>query len=172
MKLNHSKTHSILYFSQYNSTRYRIYQIIEGGGRIDVNKNNSICFEMKVLLKEQKILSGSDREFQFICLSKEKDTIPFMLFLNKTKKPFFVNHKGTATPYFRLEKIVEEICCAVLSPIVAVDMDGSPVDYGDDFYALRKTKSRIIVDLNCFCVINPLDPELVNRPLPVIEPKK
>jgi spore coat protein Y len=138
-----------------------------------VSKNNNcICSEMKVLFKEQKILSGSDREFQFICMSKEKDTIPFMLIHNKTKKPFLVNYKGTATPYFRLEKIVEEICCAVLSLLVAVDMDGSPVDSDDDFYALRKTNSCVIVDLNCFCVINPLAPELVNRPLPVIEPKK
>jgi spore coat protein Y len=127
---------------------------------------------MKVLHKEQKILSGSDMEFQFICMSKEKDTIPFMLFLKESKKPFLVNYKGTATPYFRLEKIVEEICCAVLSLLVAVDMDGSPVDSDDDFYALRKTNSCVIVDLNCFCVINPLAPELVNRPLPVIEPKK
>jgi spore coat protein Y len=127
---------------------------------------------MKVLLEEQKILSGSDRKFQFICMSKEKDTIPFMLFLKKSKKPFSVNHKGTATPYFRLEKIVEEICCAVLSLLIAVDMDGCPVDPDDEFYALRKTNSCVIVNLNCFCAINPLAPELVNRPLPIIEPKK
>ena len=131
-----------------------------------------MCSEMKILLKEQKILSGSDMEFQFICIKKDKDTIPFMLFNNELNKPFMVNYKGMATPYFRLEKIEEEICCAVLLLLVAVDMDGSPVDPHDDFYALRKTKSCVIVDLNCFCVINPLDPELVNRPLPIIEPKK
>lgn len=148
--------------------------IQRGRGTIEVSKNNNcICSEMKILLKEQKILSGSDREYQFISMSKEKDTIPFMLFNSKTKKPFLVNYKGTATPYFRLEKVVEELCCALLSLLIAVDMDGCPVDHDDDdFYALRKTKSCVIVDLNCFCAINPLAPELVNRPLPVIEPKK
>ena len=127
---------------------------------------------MKTLHKEQKIISGSEMEFQFICKSRETDTIPFLLFPKKLKKPFMAYHKGIATQYFRLEKIDEEICCAELSLLVAVDMDGCPVDLDDDFYALRKTKSCVIVNLNCFCVINPLSPKLVNRPLPIIEPKK
>ena len=145
---------------------------MEGGGQVEMSKNNSICHEMKKLLKEQRIISGSDMKFQFICRSKETDTIPFMLYPQELKKPFMAYHKGMTTPYFRLEKIDEEICCAVLSLLVAVDMDGDPVELNDDFYALRKTKSCVIVNLNCFCVINPLSPELVNRPLPIIEPKK
>ena len=79
---------------------------------------------MKTLLKEQKIISGRDMEFQFICITKKNDTIPFMLFNNKSTKPFMAIHKGIATPYFRLEEIHEDICCAVLSLLVAVDMDG------------------------------------------------
>ena len=107
----------------------------------------------------------------YVCRKKK---IPFLLcfFLRSQKNHFRLNHKGTATPYFRLEKIEEEICCAVLSLLIAVDMDGCPVDPDDEFYALRKTNSCVIVNLNCFCAINPLAPELVNRPLPVIEPKK
>lgn len=127
---------------------------------------------MKTLLKEQKILSGRDMKFQFICMPKEKDTIPFLLFTHKLNKPLKAYHKGMATQYFRLEKIDEEICCAELTLLIAVDMDGDPVDVDDDFFALRKTNSCIIVNLNCFCVINPLSPDLVNRPLPIIEPKK
>lgn len=170
--LNHFKTHSFLYLSLYNNIGYRIILFIEGGGQVEVNKKSSICLAMKKLLKEQKIISGRDMEFQFICMSKETDTIPFMLIKREFNKPFTAYHKGVETPYFRLEKIDEEICCAVLSLLVAVDMDGTPVDSDDDFYALRKTKSCIIVNLNCFCAINPLPPELVNRPLPIIEPKK
>nr|WP_225941890.1 CotY/CotZ family spore coat protein [Sporosarcina limicola] len=101
---------------------------------------------------------------------KRVDTIPFMLSTSEKNKPFKAFYKGIATPYFRLEKLNEEICCAVLSLLEAIDIEGYPADSYDDFYALRKTKSCIIVNLNCFCVINPLSPELVNRPLPIIEP--
>lgn len=130
-----------------------------------------ICHAMQTLQIEQKVLSGNGMEFQFICKSKKLDTIPFMLFSNELKEPFRVRHKCMATPFFRLEKLDEKTCCAVLSLLEAVDMDGCPTDSYDDFYALRKTKTCIIVNLNCFCGIQPLEPELVNRKLPVIEPK-
>ena len=110
-------------------------------------------------------------EFQFICLSKKMDTIPFMLYSTNNNKPFMAFYKCIATPFFRLEKLDEETCCAELSLLEAIDMEGNPADSFDDFYALRKTNSCIIVNLSCFCVINPLPPEFVNRPLPIIEPK-
>ena len=72
---------------------------------------------------------------------------------------------------FSIRKLDEETCCAVLSLLEAVDMEGNPTDSCDDLFALRKTKSCIIVNLNCFCAINPLPLEFVNRPLPMIEPK-
>jgi spore coat protein Y len=137
-----------------------------------MNTKNCICTAMKTLLKEQNFISGRGMEFQFICITKKNDTIPFMLFNNKSTKPFTAIHKGRKTPFFRVEEIHEDICCAVLSLLVAVDMDGDPVDPGDEFFSLHKTQSCITVNLNCFCVINSLQPELVNRPLPIIEPKK
>ncbi|MBE1553883.1 CotY/CotZ family spore coat protein [Sporosarcina limicola] len=135
-----------------------------------MGKRSNICLAMKTLQKEQNIIAGIDMEFQFICMLKRVDTIPFMLSTSEKNKPFKAFYKGIATPYFRLEKLNEEICCAVLSLLEAIDIEGYPADSYDDFYALRKTKSCIIVNLNCFCVINPLSPELVNRPLPIIEP--
>ncbi|AOV07954.1 CotY/CotZ family spore coat protein [Sporosarcina ureilytica] len=132
--------------------------------------NKCICHAMKRLQKEQKIIAGDDIKFQFICKQKEVDTIPFMLFSKELKKPFKAVGKCNATPFFRLEKIDEESCCAVLTLLEAVDMDGNPAE-PNDLYALRKTKRCVIVNLNCFCVIQPFAPDLVNRPLPIIEPK-
>ena len=130
-----------------------------------------ICHAMKTLLKEQKIIAGIDIEFQFICLSKKMDTIPFMLYSSKKNTPFSAICTGVATPFFRIEKLNEDTCCAVLSLLEAVDMEGNPTDSCEDLFALRKTKSCIIVNLTCFCAITPLPLELVDRPLPIIEPK-
>ena len=137
-----------------------------------MNKKCNICHAMKTLEKEQKILTSIGVDFQFLCMSEKYDTIPFMLHNNEKNKPFMAHHKCIATPFFRLEKLDEELCCAELSLLEAIDMEGNPADSVEDLFALRKTKSCIIVNLCCFCVINPFPPELVNRALPIIEPKK
>jgi hypothetical protein len=140
--------------------------------RTEVNKKSNICLAMKTLQKEQQIISGWDMEFQFVCKTPKIDTIPFMLFTSGGKKPFTVFNNCMETSYFRLEKLDEETCCAVLTLLEVVDMEGNPAGSYDELYALRKTNSCIIVNLSCFCVINPFPPELVNKPLPIIEPKK
>ncbi len=127
---------------------------------------------MKTLQREQSILSGQLKEFQFICFSPTTDTIPFMLLMKNNLKPLKAFTKCTVTPFFRLEKFDEETCCAELSLLEAIDMDGNLIDtFDDELYSLRKTKSCIIVDLHCICAINSFPPNLVNRPLPDIEPK-
>ncbi|GIN94287.1 spore coat protein Y [Siminovitchia terrae] len=137
-----------------------------------MDKKNCICIAMKTLQKEQSIISGQHMEFQFVCMSTTTDTIPFMLFMKNNQKPLKAFTQCIVTPFFRLEKLDEETCCAELSLLEAIDMDGNPINsFDDDMYSLRKTKSCITVDLNCFCAINPLPPNLVNRPLLVIEPK-
>lgn len=136
-----------------------------------MDNKNCVCKAMKTLQKEQSILSGQLIEFQFICFSATTDTIPFMLLMNNNLKPLKAFTKCTVSPFFRLEKLNEDTCCAELSILEAIDMDGIPIDSCADLYSLRKTKSCIIVDLNCFCAINPFPPNLVNRPLPEIEPK-
>ncbi len=136
-----------------------------------MDRQSCICDAMKRLWKEQQLIAGIDMEFQFICLLKKIDTIPFMLHSTKKDKLFTVSNKCITTPFFRLERLDEETCCAVLSLLEAVDMEGNPTYSCDDLFALRKTKSCIIVNLNFFCAINPLPPEFVNRSLPIIEPK-
>ncbi|MHA6260165.1 CotY/CotZ family spore coat protein [Sporosarcina sp. CAU 1771] len=136
-----------------------------------MENNRCICQSMKRLQEEQELLSWKDVDFQFICHAKKMDTIPFMIFNNKCTDPFVARYKCIETTYFRLESILGNTCCAQLSLLEALDIEGNPADFCDDIYTLRKTKGCIIVNLNCFCAINPLPPELVNRPLPIIEPK-
>jgi hypothetical protein len=132
-----------------------------------MEKQSCVCQSMKALLKEQCMLA--EMEFQFICLPKKVDTIPFML-VSANQNPFKAFGKCMATPFFRIEKLDEKTCCAVLSLLEAFDMEGVPTDSCDDLFALRKTDSCVIVNLSCFCAITPLPLEYVNRPLPIIEP--
>lgn len=137
-----------------------------------VNEKSPICSAMKRLQYEQKVIASYDKSFQFICQKNELDTIPFMLYLAGLHQPFMARSNCITTPFFRLEELHEELCCAVLSLVIPIDMDGFPAESYGDFYALRKSTSCITVNLNCFCAITPLPPSLVNRPLPIIEPKK
>lgn len=131
-----------------------------------------ICNEMEQLLDEQQRLSLEG--FRFVCENIGFDTIPFIL--SNGKSPFETfgrtrNGHFFTTQVFRLESLDRNHCCATLSLLLPVDMDGCPVDLCDDVYALIKTDICIIVDLNCFCTIQPLSPRLVNRALPIVEPK-
>lgn len=137
-----------------------------------MNNVNTICLAMKRLQCEQRMLSERDEDFQFICDLPKMDTIPFMLITKDSKKPFRAFANCIETPYFRLERVDEETCCALLTLLEPVDMDGCPVDSHENVYSLRKTKECIMVVLSCFCAIHPLPLVLVNKPLPIIEPKK
>ncbi|MBO0960406.1 spore coat protein [Neobacillus sp. MM2021_6] len=131
-----------------------------------------ICHEMEQLLEEQQKLSFEG--FRFICEDIGFDTIPFILSNGKCPfETFGVTRYGDffTTQVFRLENIDSKHCCATLSLLIPVDMDGCPVDLCDDVYSLIKTDNCTIVDLSCFCTIQPLSPKLVNRELPIIEPK-
>lgn len=136
-----------------------------------MHQENTICKAMKRLLEEQDIIAMKDIEFQFICNLKKYDTIPFMMISSECKEPFSVHYKCITTSHFRLEKIDAETSCATLSLLVPVDIEGNFINSSDEFYALRKTKTCVIINLNCFCAINPLPPELVNRPQPIVFPK-
>ncbi|WP_198160051.1 CotY/CotZ family spore coat protein [Sporosarcina sp. P37] len=127
---------------------------------------------MKKLLEEQQCLSKLGADLQFVCKRSVHDTIPFKLTGCKLHKPFGAYCSGVKSPYFRVEKVDIETCCALLTILEGVDMEGYPTDSCTELYSLRKTKKCIIVNLNCFCAITPLPPSLVNKPLPIIEPKK
>ncbi|WP_017754662.1 CotY/CotZ family spore coat protein [Calidifontibacillus oryziterrae] len=141
-----------------------------------MEKKMNICSAMEKLLMEQNYMSENEKEFQFIHMPPKPDTIPFMLFGDNGCGQAFTTFCITGeecikTSFFRLEKLNLKGCCAVLSLLKAVDMDGCQVEDCDKIYSLIKTKCCVVVDLRCFCAISPLSPILVNRPLPIIEPK-
>jgi spore coat protein Y len=134
--------------------------------------DQSICNDLKQLQEEQEKLSLDG--FRFICDSIGFDTIPFILSNGKCPLNAWgrtINGHFFTTQVFRLEMIDVGQCCAKLLLLEPVDMDGCPVDLCEDVYSLLKTKHCIMVDLKCFCTIQPLSPKLVNRPLPIVEPK-
>ncbi|GHH98420.1 CotY/CotZ family spore coat protein [Neobacillus kokaensis] len=140
---------------------------------MNLHSENCICFEMKQLFEEQERLSY--KEFRFVCDLLGFDTIPFMISNKNCRFEAFgrnVNGKFFTTPFFRLEKLDANHCCASLSLLEPVDMDGCPLEFFcDEVYSLIKTDNCIIIDLSCFCTIEPLSPKIVDRPLPIIEPK-
>ncbi|PID24188.1 CotY/CotZ family spore coat protein [Sporosarcina sp. P7] len=137
-----------------------------------MNNPSAICIAMKRLLKEQELMATFCQGFQYVCSFPVFDTIPFTLHDCELHTPFSAHYKCIKTPYFRLEKFDIDTCCATLTLLEPVDMEGNPVDICEEFYSLRKTKSCIIVNINCFCTITPLSPKLVDKKLPTIEPKK
>ncbi|SDI54004.1 CotY/CotZ family spore coat protein [Natribacillus halophilus] len=106
---------------------------------------------------------------------KVQDTIPFML-KDKKSNLFWATGGLTAdyndvfeTVFFRVENVDEKTCCATLSllrPIKDIKFTHNccvdPTSLSD-VYCLEKTHFCIEVDLNCFCAIQCLDPDLVDN---------
>jgi spore coat protein Y len=135
-------------------------------------KNSCVCHELRQLLEEQKKLSFED--FRFISDDFGYDTIPFILSTGECQFEAWGwanNGDFFTTNIFRLEGIDERKCCATLSLLEPIDIDGCPADICDDLFSLRKTANCVIVDLTCFTTLQPLSPRLVNRLLPIIDPK-
>ncbi|PIC78120.1 MULTISPECIES: CotY/CotZ family spore coat protein [Sporosarcina] len=137
-----------------------------------MNKPSVMCVEMKKLLEEQELMGKFCHGFQYVCSFPLYDTIPFTLHDCELHKPFSAHYHCIKTPYFRLEKLDIDTCCATLTLLEPVDLEGNPVDSCEELYSLKKTKSCIIVNINCFCTITPFSPKLVDKKLPTIEPKK
>jgi spore coat protein Y len=136
------------------------------------HNHRCICQEMKQLLDEQERLSF--KGFRFVCEKVGFDTIPFIL--TNGRCPFeafgiMPNGQLFTTKVFRLEKVDSDDCCATLSLLVPLDFDGFQVEAYDEVYTYLRTDECINVDLSCFCTIQPLSPRMVNRPLPIVEPK-
>jgi spore coat protein Y len=146
----------------------------EGGKDMEKGRCEAhcLCNEMAELFEEQQRLSFEG--FRFVCDKIGFDTIPFVLsngncafeVFGRTKSGLFFT-----TQVFRLESLDTRHCCAKLSLLLPVDIDGFPVDLCDEVFSLLKTNNCIIVDLSCFCSFQPLSPKLVNRELPIVEPK-
>ncbi|TDL72764.1 hypothetical protein E2R56_16360 [Rhodococcus qingshengii] len=135
-------------------------------------KKTCVCHDLRQLLEEQKKLSFED--FRFVNGDFGFDTIPFILSTGKCQfEAWGWTNNGDffMTNVFRLEAIDERRCCATISLLEPVDIDGCPVDMCDNIFSLRTTTNCIIVDLSCFTSLQPLSPRLVNRLLPIIDPK-
>ncbi|MBS2968415.1 spore coat protein [Metabacillus sp. KIGAM252] len=110
-----------------------------------------------------------------------KDTIPFLLYDKKGKLfSAFGNVGGFLddmtcfeTIFFRVEAL--RGCCATLKLLKPVDVEGDTLSVCDpcaeDFFGLEKSDFCIEVDLDCFCAIQCLSPELVNRVSPMSKKK-
>ncbi|MFB4165736.1 CotY/CotZ family spore coat protein [Alteribacillus sp. JSM 102045] len=98
------------------------------------------------------------------------DTIPFTL-QNKSGEYFHATggigrNDCFQTVFFRVEKVDKCSGCATLSllrPDMGPDFDKCCVDPASlcDIVELERTRDCITVDLDCFCAIQCLDPELL-----------
>ncbi|SFM08734.1 CotY/CotZ family spore coat protein [Salibacterium qingdaonense] len=101
-----------------------------------------------------------------------RDTIPFLL---QGKDGSYFHAAGSIgrrdcfqTVFFRVEKVSKEDCCAVLSllrPDCPLDFNKCCIDPSSLCHVdeLSRTRECIHVDLNCFCTVQCLDPELVEE---------
>jgi spore coat protein Y len=142
-------------------------------------ENNCVCEAVEQILAEQEAVE--EIKCPTSCFSNllspavnpARDTIPFILF-NKKGDPFkaFGNVGGLIgepacfkTIFFRVEAV--EDCCATLSLLRPVDDCGNTIccidPCDEDLFGLEKSDFCIEVDLDCFCAIQCLSPELVDR---------
>lgn len=136
------------------------------------HQKKCVCHDLQQLLEEQKKLNFED--FRFINEDFGYDTIPFILSTGKCSfEAWGWTNNGDffTTNVFRLELLDERKCCATISLLEPVDIDGYPVDICDNVFSLRTTSNCIVVDLSCFTSLQPLSPRLVDRLLPIVEPK-
>ncbi|SDI27321.1 CotY/CotZ family spore coat protein [Alteribacillus bidgolensis] len=98
------------------------------------------------------------------------DTVPFVLQNKKGNYFFATGALGRddcfQTVFFRVEKVDEKNCCATLSllrPDNDLEFTDCCVDPESlcDIDELERTRFCIEVDLDCFCAIQCLDPNLV-----------
>ncbi|WP_026561085.1 CotY/CotZ family spore coat protein [Bacillus sp. J37] len=141
--------------------------------------NNCVCEAVEQILAEQEAVE--EISCPTSCYSNllgpvsgpQRDTIPFILYGKKGELfKAFGNVGGFTgdmacfqTIFFRVEAV--EDCCATLSLLRPVDVDGNTLSVcnpcDEDFFGLEKTDFCIEVDLDCFCAIQCLSPELVDR---------
>lgn len=115
---------------------------------------------------------------------KGEGLVPFMLYSkDEVDMPFKINILTVEgnditdkiscikTSFFGVESINRDTCCARIVLLRAVDFDGNETDKTEELFRLENTGNCIEIDAACFCAIQCLDPRLINRELPIIEPK-
>lgn len=140
---------------------------------------NCVCDAVEQIIKEQDAVEEttacSTRRFGNLLSPtvSGKDTIPFLLYDKKGGLfSTFGNVGGFSDDmqcfesiFFRAESLKD--CCATLSILRPVDINGDTLSVchpcDPDFFGLEKTDFCIEVDLTCFCAIQCLSPDLVDR---------
>ena len=102
------------------------------------------------------------------------DTIPFIIYTSKSKPFVAFGNVGElqagpcfSTVFFRVEDIKD--CCATLRLLIAFDENRRVLDFTEekdkicDVFRLEKKNFCVEVDLECFCAIECLNPQLINR---------
>ncbi|EMI13765.1 spore coat protein [Bacillus stratosphericus LAMA 585] len=146
---------------------------------------NCVCDAVDKILAEQEAVEDKCPTSCYSNLLSPtvsgKDTIPFLLFDKKGGLfSTFGNIGGFVDDcqcfesiFFRVEKLHD--CCATLSVLRPVDVHGHTLSVchpcDPDFFGLEKADFCIEVDLNCFCAIQCLNPELVDRVMPTKDKK-
>ncbi|MCA1031120.1 spore coat protein [Bacillus timonensis] len=140
------------------------------------NKNHQcdescVCSALNELKEQQDLLKGCPTSCFSSLLVKivKVDTIPFILF--DEEGLFKAMVAGVCrSPFFRIEEIDLENCCATLMVLIGRTMDGYETEEICDMYALEKSETFLTVDLTCFCAVQCLDLDLMKRKV-IIEPK-
>ncbi|MGM7719622.1 CotY/CotZ family spore coat protein [Metabacillus sp. Hm71] len=139
-------------------------------------ENHCVCDAVEQILAEQEAVE--EIACPTSCFSNllspaanpGRDTIPFILFDKKGDlfKAFgnvgeLNNGSCFKTVFFRVEAVKD--CCATLSLLRPVNGSGQTECCIDpcDLVALEKSEFCIEVDLDCFCAIQCLSPDLVGR---------
>ncbi|MFZ3589270.1 CotY/CotZ family spore coat protein [Bacillus sp. DJP31] len=111
-----------------------------------------------------------------------EDTIPFLLLTEGDSGSFFEGlgfiyssrgHRvlGFKTVFFRIEDVNAQGCCLTVSFLLPLDIDGEIASCISEVYRLERTRCCLTLNIEKFCGIQFADPRLVNRKLPVVEPK-
>ncbi len=155
-------------------------------GKNHGHSENCVCDAVEQILAEQEAVEDNCPTSCFSNLLSPntvsgRDTIPFLLFDKKgglfssfgNVGGFNDDTRCFESIFFRVENLKD--CCATLSILRPVDADGDTVSVvhpcDPDFFGLEKTDFCIEVDLTCFCAIQCLSPELVDRVLPARDKK-
>ncbi|MFZ3589259.1 CotY/CotZ family spore coat protein [Bacillus sp. DJP31] len=134
--------------------------------------NNCVCDAVQAILDAQEAVEDQCPTSCFSNLlspavSPGRDTIPFILYTKKGK-PFtaFGNLNpglnSFQTPFFRVRAL--DGCCATLELLESNDEPDCNVDVAQlicNTEQLFRTQNCIEVDLDCFCAIQCLSPDLV-----------
>ncbi|MDZ5472998.1 CotY/CotZ family spore coat protein [Bacillus sp. 31A1R] len=151
---------------------------------MDTTRNDSskdclieALLELKAL---QDFISNSSTKYFGKLLPKliGADTIPFFLstkegLLTLTGDDFNKKTgKSTcfSTKYFRIESILKESGCVIVSLLMPLDIHGEHTKNICDCIQLKKTSTCVTIDFSCICAIQPLELELLKRKI-IVEPK-